>query len=293
MKKIKFIISSLLPTTLLLLLILAGCSSRNEPPVMDLGSTLIYPLKKADGVSVEVNFFKKINNQNNKRTGKGIVFTIKEKANIYAEVDIKTRLSNKGENIMIHLDWIDPEGKSLFIKQFYLPANDTITSLISSISISPDKRNPGNHTLQVYYFRELIADKKFELRPEPIVTQQMIDDMNTKIIFYRKTSKKTGKHIGEGTVFTIKNKRKVRALIKLNKPIDFDDIEPEFYIEWIGTDGNSFYRKPITISPDDSDITLRSSISISTEKRQPGDYALRIYLFNQLIDEKNFKLIEE
>ena len=292
MKKIKFITLSLLSTTLLLL-ILAGCSSRNEPPVMDSGSILPYPSKKVDGISVEINFYKNLNKQNNKRTGKGIVFIIRKKAKIYAEVDIKNRFSNKGKNIMIHLDWIDPDGKSLFIKQFYLSANDTITSLISSISISPDKRNPGNHTLQVYYFRELIADKKFELRPEPTVTQQMIDDMNAKIILYRKTSKKTGKHIGEGTVFTIKNKRKVRALIKLNKPIDFDDIEQEFYIEWIGTDGKSFYRKPITISPDDSDITLRSSISISTEKRQPGDYALRIYLFNQLIDEKKFKLIEE
>ena len=39
-------------------------------------------------------------------------------------------------------------------------------TLKSSISTPPGKRDPGTYSLQVYLFRELIAEKSFQLRAD-------------------------------------------------------------------------------------------------------------------------------
>jgi hypothetical protein len=44
-----------------------------------------------------------------------------------------------------------------------MPA-DTVSTITGSISITPDKRPPGEYLLQVYLFDEVIAEKKFELK---------------------------------------------------------------------------------------------------------------------------------
>ena len=102
--------------------------------------------------------------------------------------------------------------------------------------------------------------------------------------------KKTGKIIGAGTVFTIKKKAKVRAIIDLENRDDYLDNELKFKVEWIGPDSNSFYSKLIDLSPGDSSSTLKSSISITPKKRQPGNYILRVYLYKTLFAEKKFEL---
>ena len=96
--------------------------------------------------------------------------------------------------------------------------------------------------------------------------------------------------IGTGTVFTIKEKAKVRALINLENRDDYLNNELKFKVEWIGPDSNSFYSKMIDLSPGDSSSTIKSSISNIPTKRQPGNYMLRVYLYKTLLAEKKFEL---
>ncbi len=95
----------------------------------------------------------------------------------------------------------------------------------------------------------MIAEKKFKLLPALIVTPAVIEDRAPHKLLYRKKSKKTGKLIGEGPVFEIKNKQRVRASVELMNRFGFADYELISHIYWIGPDSGSFYRKRTIFIP--------------------------------------------
>ena len=116
------------------------------------------------------------------------------------------------------------------------------------------------------------------------------DSIRARITFGRKISKKTGKIIGEDTTFTIHKKANVFTLVNLENLDVINNQKMIFYLDWIGPDNSSIYKKKIEFSRGDTSSTLSSSISISPKKRQPGDYLLRVYFFKELIAEKKFEL---
>ncbi|MCX6234781.1 MAG: hypothetical protein NT175_08660 [Bacteroidetes bacterium] len=276
-----------------LLLVVTGCSSRIDVPVTVADSTIVYPAKKADGISAKITLCRKISKKTGNRIDAGTVFTIKEKESIYAFVDLENCFVHGVRTLMFHLDWIDTSGRSFYRKRIDLSPDDTTTTLNSSISISPDKRQPGEYLLRVYLFRELIAEKKFELRPESQVTPSQVEEINAKIILCRNVDKKTGRRIRVDSVFTIREKESIYAFVDFENRFVHSDRELMFHIDWIDTSGTSFYQKGINLSPGDSSSTINSSISISPNKRQPGEYFFKIYLFDELIAEKKFELRPE
>jgi hypothetical protein len=275
---------------LIALMLLAGRSSRIETPVIDGGSTIVYPGKKADDISAKITLCRKFDKKTGEPLGAGTVFSVRENANLQAVVNLENHFNYFDGNLMFHLDWIGPNGRSIYRKQLILSPGGGDSTIKTSISISPEKRQPGEYSFRIYYFRELIAEKKFELRPEFIVTPSVAEELAPQITLYRKVSKKTGKLIGEGTVFTMKDKRRLRAKIDLTNRFAFSGQEMMFHIDWIGPDGNSVYKKRFDLYPEDSASTIKSSISISPNKRQRGEYSLRLLLFNQTIAEKKFEL---
>ena len=289
MKKMKlatlkmFFISSLI-------FLMTACSSRLETPVIEDDLTIVYPSKKASGISAKITLYRKVEKKTGNLLGSGTIFTIREKANLRAVVDLENLYNNTYKDLMFHFDWIGPNGKSFYLKRVDLAHNDSTSMINSSISISPEQRQPGEYILRIYFFRELIAEKKFEILPKFKFNPSKNEGITTGITLYRKKSKKTGKLIGEGTVFKIKEKTKVRALVELENRSAYGDQELMIRYEWIGPDGNSFYRKQIDLFPGDSTSIIRSSISIPPEKRQPGKYSLRVYLYDTLIAEKEFEL---
>ncbi len=117
-------------------------------------------------------------------------------------------------------------------------------SLKSSISISPEKREPGIMLFRLFLFRELIAEKKFQLSDFVPISEKEFN-ISANITLFRKVGKKTGKKIGEGTVFTIKKKAKVRAIVDLGNLDEYLEDELKFRLEWIGPNSKSFYTKKI------------------------------------------------
>jgi len=289
MKNIKLLTFSIFLITFIILIV-AGCSSRIETPVTEADSTIVYPAKNPDGIMAGITLFRKANKKTGRRIGEGKIFTIREKENLNAKIDLKNRFACGKRELIFHIDWIGTNGRSFYRKQIDLSPDDSSYAINTSISIPPDKRQPGNYSIRIYLFRELIAEKKFELIPESEDITSMVEKLDAKITLYRKKSKKSGKLIGEGNVFTIKEKAKVRALVDLGNRYAFDDRELEFQIEWKNDSCKSIYSKEIELFPNDSTTSIKSTLSISPNKRQAGNYIFQVFLFRKLVVEKKFEL---
>jgi len=266
-----------------------GCSSRNEAPTLGEDSTIVYLPKHKDGLNASITFCAGVKRKTGERIGEGTVFNILNDTKVYALFELDNREYFQEKEMMFHIEWLDPDRNTIYTKRIDLSPGDTSSTLSSSISVTPENRQPGNYLIRLFLFRELIAEKNFNLRNYVPITGKEFD-IKGNIILYKKIGKKTGKKIGEGTVFTIKKNEKVRASIELEKRNDYLDRELKFNLEWIGPDSNSFYSKEIILQPGDSTSTLKSSISITPKNRQPGSYICRIYLYKTLLAEKKFVL---
>jgi hypothetical protein len=65
---------------------------------------------------------------------------------------------------MVHFVWLNLERKRVFKRMVEYAPNDSVQTLTSSMSLTPAKRSAGRYSLQVFLFREQIAEKSFELR---------------------------------------------------------------------------------------------------------------------------------
>ena len=221
---------------------------------------------------------------------------------------------------MFHIDWIDFSGKSFYKKRIDISPSDSSSRIISSISITPEKRKTGNYLVRIYLFRELIAEKNFQLvelktdsasvkkkskSVDKIKTDEKVrkrknikPEVNTEsikaaLVLCRKVSKKTGNPIGVATTFTIKNEAKVKAVVNIEKKDIKTNEQMKFYFDWIGPDGKSFYKKRVVYTTSNPFFTISNSISITPEKRQPGNYTLTVSFRKKIIAEQNFELIAQ
>jgi hypothetical protein len=71
---------------------------------------------------------------------------------------------------MFHLEWLSPDGETVYKKRIDWAPNSSTATLKSSIAIDPDRRSPGRYSFRVYLFRELMAEKRFELRADSTAT---------------------------------------------------------------------------------------------------------------------------
>ncbi len=141
-----------------------SCASREETPTVREDSTFVYPSLKAGGVEARITLYEKKSTKSGKLLGEGRLFTMGEDAKVRALVEIENGRARGDAPLLFHVVWLDPKGKSIYTKRIDHPSGDPPDPLEGSISIPPDKREPGIYTLRVYLFRELIAEKTFEVR---------------------------------------------------------------------------------------------------------------------------------
>lgn len=142
---------------------LASCSSRSPVPAWGEDSTIVYPSKKPEGVEARITLYEKTSKKTGRPIGIGRSFTIGEDEKVRALVEIGNPEALGPRPLLFHLVWLDPGGSSFYTKSLELAPGDSASAVESSISIQPDKREPGIYTLRVYLFRELIAEKTFTL----------------------------------------------------------------------------------------------------------------------------------
>ncbi len=192
-------------------------------------------------------------------------------------------------------DWIAPNDSSFYRKKFNISPGDSLISILSSISIAPEKRQPGNYRFRFYLFKKVIKERNFELvksdSKTKIIESKKEDYLIAKIILCRKVSKKTGKPIGSGTTFTIKDSAKVKAIVSFEKQEIKTNEQMKFYFNWIGPDGKVFYKKRVVYTTSNPSFSISNSIAITPEKRQPGIYTVQIVFRKKIIAEQKFELI--
>jgi len=265
-----------------------ACTERVGEAVMLADSTISFPPKKADGITAKITFSRYMTQKTARQSAISTVFPLGDEGNVYAVIELGNRANDNGRDLMFHIDWLDPQGNSFYLKRTDLSAGDSAASLVSSISTAPDKRLPGKYLLRVFLFRELIAEKYFELRDS-----SEVEKVSGDIVFFKSIDKESGVMKGVDTVFEIKKKGIMRAQISLENLHIYQDEELPIRLEWFGPDGESFYSKKIDVSPSDSISTITGSISITPDKRQAGQYLLRAYLFEEMIAERKFVLKTE
>lgn len=292
----------------------SGCSSRDNSPIVLDDSTIVYPSKSENGISAKITLSNKISKKTGKPLKVGTVFKLQKKAKLYATVNLINFKPVNQKELMLHIVWVYSSGKSFYKKRIDFSPTDSSSSIKSSISTSPPKRNAGEYTVRVYLFRELIAEKKFQLVDwfqdsvtvkkksksdkkvevqKSIKPQVKTETIEANILLCRKVSKKTSKPIGVGTVFTIKDKAKVKAIVSFKKQDIKTDEQMKFYFNWIGPDGKSFYKKHVVYTTSSPSFFIFSSISITPEKRQPGTYTMRVFFHKKIVAEKKFELVAQ
>ena len=90
-------------------------------------------------------------------------FEIEEGARVQATIRLENVYARGKRPLMFHFVWTNPQQKRVFKRMVEYVPSDSTQTLSSSLSIPPGKRSPGHYALQVFLFREQIAEKSFEL----------------------------------------------------------------------------------------------------------------------------------
>ncbi len=293
-----------------ILLAVTACSERSDKSFIASDGTIIYSAKSGEGINASIDFGLKFSRKSGRMINPDTVFTIEENAKVNAVVNFTNTELNDNKELLIHIDWLTPDGNSIYKKQINLLKNDSTSVLTSSISISPGKRNPGIYALRIYLFRELIAEKYFRLTTEKIKREVKTETavmkkkekvkkikvkkkISADVIFCSKIEKQSGRLIGEGKEFIIKNKNKVYAVVNLKNLVIKPGKKKNIYLKWINPGDSLIYSKKFSLTSENSLSAITSSISISPGKREAGKYTLRIYSSKKLIAQKQFTLINE
>ncbi len=100
------------------------------------------------------------------------VFDIEEGARVQATIHLENVYARGKRPLMFHFVWLNPARKRVFKRMVEYMPNDSSQTLTSSMTITPLKRSAGHYAVQVFLFREQIAEKPFELRGQGVEEQQ-------------------------------------------------------------------------------------------------------------------------
>jgi len=274
-----------------IILILSGCANRIETPELTENSSLVYSLKSGNKVVNDISFCRKIDKNTSELIGEGNEFIIMEEGRVQAIVSLSDYILEKEKRSMFHFDWISVSGYTTYLRRMDFTPGDSLDYLRSSISITPEVRTPGIYKLRIYYFRELIAEKEFELFAEFDPSIHNLQSLAENFVVCKKT-KKGGEPIGVNSEFNQSNKGSLRASFKLEDDLFANYKEQLYRIDWYKKDDTvAFYRKHIDVFAQDSLQYISSSLSISPDKREPGELFVVVNLFGKPIAKKEFILL--
>jgi hypothetical protein len=229
-----------------------------------------------------------------KKTGKsvdeGANFTISDKRWIRATLDLEDAGRFEPYRLIFTFDWIGPDGKSFYKKQATFPPEDSSTVLRSSVSASPEVRQPGEYKLLLYLFGNLIAEKPFVLTEKSVQKAVGTKKYNASLILCRTDDYTTCLSEPPVTIFQAGQKERAYAFAVIQKLSQNLHEMSRFSIVWTDSSGHTLFSKRFEINPGESPDPLVSSISISPDKRQRGLYFVRLYHGSTLLAGRKFKV---
>jgi hypothetical protein len=136
-----------------------------DAPSADADSTVVWASKDPAGVAAGITLCRAFRRKSGEPIGAGRAFTLADDAKVRALVRLRGLPEDGGRALMFHVVWLGPGNDEIYTKRVDLVPEGTEGELRSAISIPPHRRDPGIYALRVYLFRELIAEKRFELLP--------------------------------------------------------------------------------------------------------------------------------
>jgi len=276
---------------LVFILLITGCANRMDKPENHNGQLKIFKLKDGSTVVDNIQLCRKMDRDNKNLIGEGETFTILDDGRVQAIVTMSDYILEKDKLSMFHFDWISSSGYTTYLKRVDYSPDDNSDYIWSSISITPELRSPGEYKLRIYYFRELIAEKEFELLPEFDPSLYNLEAISENLVLCEKT-KKSGEPVTISYEMNQSNNGSIRASFKLDKDILTGNQEQLYRFDWFRNDDTtSFYRKYVDILNRDKVKYISSSISTSPEKREAGEYFVVLNLYGKPIAQKAFVLL--
>ncbi len=247
----------------------------------------------ADSIKSDLSLHRIAGKKSLKQAKPDTVFETGEKAKLRAVFDIKNNGLNSNQAQTFFFEWVNPEGESFYKKQVDLLPDDTAQSISSSVSLSPESRQFGKYAVRVFLSDYLLNEKSFELIPENKAPKPELGHIDVSIMLGKSIDKKTRVLKGMDSVFVIGDKARIFAVAELTKVPAERDQNLEFVFDWTDKDGKSFFKKQVDLLPGDTLKTISSSVSITPDKRQAGDYQVKLFLFDDLLGIKKFRLNPE
>lgn len=242
-------------------------------------------------LGAQITFCRRIDKTTGERIGIDSIFYNGKKRWVTAIIDFHQKPIFEHDELKFRMEWIGPDNKVSYNKLLSYSHEDKDYVLRSSLSLKPDKRQPGDYRVNVYFFRYLIASGKFTLKPEEPKAAQITKRINIgaiPIVFYTQKDKVTGEISDAGNEFAISKNKKVYVRIDLSGARI--DKNKELSIHWINPEGKPFFKKQIRLDEVESLKDIVSSVSIDPEKRKPGKYSLRVLYLKKIAAEKSFTL---
>ena len=272
---------------------ISGCATRDFTPEMMTDSTIVYRSCDSVRINAQIKLYRNLYNSDDLPDNL-TNFRLKNNVNLIARIYLKNTDKYIGENLMFHIDWIDNQGESFYLKRIDLTPEKKENEFISAISLDTSGRAAGNYSIKVYLFRELIAEKNFTLeKAYPLFPLAEIENLKHNLILYRKYNKKKEKYYGAKGPYKQVENAWLRAKLELPNINKFKEYDFDFKFEWRDPDGNPFYTKELNIPPGKKVKSLKTAIPISEDKRERGKYTLNMFLNDSLLETKNFELIPE
>jgi hypothetical protein len=275
-----------------LILMITGCASRMDKPEDRNGQLKIFKLKNGNSVVDNIQLCRKLDRDNDNLIGEGESFMIMDEGRIQAIVTMSDYILEKDKLSMFHFDWISSSGYTTYLKRVDYTPNDSSDYIWSSISITPELRTPGEYKLRIYYFRELIAEKEFELLPEFDPTLYNLEALKENLVVCKDIEKITGELSGVDSIFHQSETGSIWASFKLDNSFRVDLDELLYRFDWYEKgDMEAFYSKTLDVLIRDDISFISSSLSTSPEKRDTGEYLVVVNLFGKPIAQKEFVLL--
>lgn len=121
----------------------------------------VVPADAREGIAASITFCSKVGKSSGKLYGVADTFALKEGAKVWGVVDLDG--FQPGEDLVLHLLWIKPNGKRAFAKRVVVAPDGPKARVQTALSLSPERRDPGRYRLKVYLFRMLFLEKEVEL----------------------------------------------------------------------------------------------------------------------------------
>lgn len=100
------------------------------------------------------------------------IVDLEEGARVQASIRLENVYARGKRPLMFHFVWLNPERKRVFKRMVEYTPNDSTQTLSSSLTISPAKRSSGTYAVQVFLFREEIAEKTITFRGTGVEEQE-------------------------------------------------------------------------------------------------------------------------